>query len=292
MVKKTIKAVISKKINELISSIESEEVRNLVKENTFVTGGCITSMLLNEEVNDFDLYFKTKETVVELAKYYVDKFKENNKDKILPASCVEEDPEDHDRIRILIESAGVLSEQDKSGVEDEDGITEGLVTEIEGKPRYRPIFITDNAITLSGKIQIIIRFWGEPEKVHRNYDFIHCTNYWTSWQDDLHLNVDALESTLSKNLFYVGSKYPLCSVIRTRKFIKRGWNINAGQYLKMLLQVSELDLTDIKILKDQLIGVDSAYFAALISAVEGEQEEDPSFELNASYLIEFIDKIF
>ena len=34
-------------------------------------------------------------------------------------------------------------------------------------------------------------------------------------------------------------------MIRTRKFLKRGWHINAGQYLKMCFQISELDLSDI-----------------------------------------------
>ena len=47
---------------------------------------------------------------------------------------------------------------------------------------------------------------------------------------------------LARQLVYQGSKYPICSMIRTRKFLQRGWHINAGQYLKMAFQVSELDL--------------------------------------------------
>ena len=62
----------------------------------------------------------------------------------------------------------------------------------------------------------------------------------------------------------MGSKYPLCSIIRTRKFIQRGYTINAGQYLKMAMQLNELDLKDVSVLQDQLIGVDSAYFDMVI----------------------------
>jgi hypothetical protein len=36
---------------------EDEQVRKLALENTIVTGGSIASMLLNEKVNDFDIYF-------------------------------------------------------------------------------------------------------------------------------------------------------------------------------------------------------------------------------------------
>jgi hypothetical protein len=46
--------------------------------------------------------------------------------------------------------------------------------------------------------------------------------------------------------------------------IQRGWTVNAGEILKMLFQVSELDLKNIEVLEEQLIGVDVAYFSLLI----------------------------
>jgi hypothetical protein len=57
MKKKTINSVICKKFDEWVSSIEDKSVASLVSENSIVTGGCIASMLLKEEVNDFDVYF-------------------------------------------------------------------------------------------------------------------------------------------------------------------------------------------------------------------------------------------
>src|SRR3546814_2766082 len=47
----------------------------------------------------------------------------------------------------------------------------------------------------------------------------------------------ALDGLLRKELRYVGSKLPVCSLIRLRKFIRRGWVGNAGQILKMTMQV-------------------------------------------------------
>src|SRR3546814_2527635 len=89
-----------------------------------------------------------------------------------------------------------------------------------------------------------MRFYGEADAIHENDDVVHCTNDWTSKDANLTLRQPALESLLCKELRYVGSKYPVCSVIRLRKFIRRGWVINAGQILKMMMQVSELDLTN------------------------------------------------
>ena len=56
----------------------------------------------------------------------------------------------------------------------------------------------------------------DPAKIHENYDYIHCMNYWT-YETGLVLRGDALESILTKQLAYKGSLYPLCSIFRARK---------------------------------------------------------------------------
>lgn len=75
-----------------------------------------------------------------------------------------------------------------------------------------------------------------------------------------------------------------------RKFIQRGWKINAGQILKMCFQISKLDLTNINILRDQLTGVDVAYFRQLIEACESELQNNT--EIDEGYICQLIDKIF
>ena len=286
---KTIKAVIAKKINDWVSSIDDPAVAELAKKNTIVTGGAIASMLLNEPVNDFDIYLRTKQAAEAIATYYVNKFTEETKWPLK----LEVTP---DRIRIVTErghrgeTAGNLEMLGSDQIDDayEQAESMALETEDDGKPPYRPVFMSTNAITLSHRVQIVIRFYGEPDAIHENYDYVHCTNYWTSWDGALTLRQPALESLLSKELRYVGSKYPVCSVIRLRKFIKRGWTINAGQILKAVMQISELDLTDPKVLEDQLTGVDSACFMELMTKL---REKDPE-KVNAAYLVEIIDRMF
>ncbi len=271
MNRKNIKAVIRKKINAWLSSIDDDEVRNLAAKNTIVTGGCIVSMLLKEEVNDYDLYFSNRGTAIAVAKYYVTKFKESH-----PYQTITLDDTNEDRIRIKVESKGVAGDLENGAEPEQD------------KPLYRPVFLSSNAITLSDKIQLIIRFYGDAEEIHKNYDFVHCTSYWTSKDDELVLYAPALESILARELRYVGSMYPLCSIIRTRKFIARGWTINAGQYLKMAMQVHALDLLDIAVLEDQLCGVDTAYFDILICALRKQEGS----KIDASYIAEIVDRIF
>lgn len=307
---KTIKAILAKKFNEFTASIEDEAVRKLVKNNTIITGGCIASMLLGEKINDFDLYFTDHATTKAVAEYYVKRFEVKNRHGI-PCAIFVDDTDG--RVRVVVKSAGVASENGADADYEyfegsAEGSAAGYIGEVMGDAgeieeayqeteelaletadaTYRPVFMSTNAITLSDKIQIVLRFYGEADAIHENYDFVHCTNYWTSGDGKMTLRQPALESLLCKELRYVGSKYPVCSVIRLRKFIRRGWVINAGQMLKMMMQISELDLTNPKVLKDQLTGVDSAYFLEVMSKL---RENDPE-KVNAAYLVEIIDRMF
>lgn len=287
MNKRAIKSVLQKKHNSFVNSIKDEKVRDLVDKHSIITGGCIASMLLGEKINDFDYYFDSRNVALEVTKYYVEEF-----NRIRGAEIAELREKDNGRISIFISSDGIAEEDHGDEVEDYGDEAEDLSAEDNTKQDYRPIFLTSNAITLSNKIQLVIRFFGSPEEIHENYDFVHCTNYWYSKTGELVLNQAALESLLSKELYYVGSKYPLCSLIRTRKFIKRGWNINAGQYLKMAMQLNELDLRDVETLEEQLIGVDVTYFQMLIEALNERKEKNKDFAYDSGYIATIVDRIF
>ena len=120
---------------------------------------------------------------------------------------------------------------------------------------YNISYISPLAITLTDKIQIITRFYGSPKEIHSNYDFVHCTAYWTSWDNRLVIPHQVKDAVKAKHLVYIGSKYPVASAIRTKKFLKKGWNINAGQFLKIAMQISELNLHNEEELREQLVGM-------------------------------------
>ncbi len=281
MKSKSIKSILGKKFREFAATITDPHVQKLVERDSIITGGSIASMLLNEKVNDYDIYFSTKETAYAVALYYASKFDPAGAGKLEVRNF-------GGRIEFAGTALGASRDTRMDADEFEDSGAQEAVDAAPADGTYRVLFLSPNAITLSDQIQIIVRFHGDADKIHENYDFVHCTNYWTSKDGEVVLRHAALEALLTKELRYIGSKYPLCSIIRTRKFIFRGWRINAGQYLKMALQLNELDLLDIEILKDQLIGVDSAHFIDLIDRIK---QGDPA-KINAAYVCEIIDRIF
>jgi hypothetical protein len=300
----TIRAVLRKKIGNWLDTIEDKELQIEAEKSVIVSGGAIASMLLGEKPNDYDLYFDNKATTKKIAEYYVKKFNESNKIKSLVeyAAEVREQKvvnckgEFEDRIIIYMKSAGVAAEEQEEYryfEAEPDSNTETFVDSIAAKlqenpaelveeiavklktekQRYRPIFLTDNAITLSDKVQLIIRFYGDIDEIHKNFDYVHATCTYRFHTDHLFLPSAALEALLSKTLVYTGSLYPIASIFRIRKFIERGFRITAGQLLKIIWQINELDLNNISLLNDQLIGVDVAYMRQLIDRI---QDDKPS----------------
>lgn len=306
MKKKTIAAIIARKFDAWVGSIQDSTLKELVKDNTICTGGAVASLFLGEPPNDFDFYFRNQSVAYEVARYYVDRFKAATNNTLEAKDCGSIFVEKmFDRVTIKVKSKGTASEDNPDGYqyfemspEDRSLMTEyiQLATAIkvekpkdgEDKPKYRPVFLSRNAITLSDDIQLIIRFYGEPDQIHENYDFVHCCNYWASWQRYVTTRPEAVEALLTRELRYVGSKYPLCSLFRIKKFVERGWKVNAGTILKVAWNLQSFNLNDIATLEEQLTGVDVAYFMELIAKL---REKNPD-AVDGSYLMQLIDNMF
>jgi len=254
--KQTIVKILRKKINNWIETIPDEELQKLIKRDVLVSGGSIVSLLLGEEVNDYDLYFKTTETAERLLSFYL---------YVADASDV----------KVLVEGSRV-----KPLIGDRGQIV------CDGKENYAVRCITDNAITLNNDIQLIIRFTGSSHEIHKNFDFVHATCVYDFCDNKLNLPEAALTSILAKDLVFINSVYPVAALLRIRKFINRGWRISAGQMVKIILKTNKLDLYDLETLKDQLIGVDSLYMSEFIKEVADRGE------VNYTVLAEILDSVF
>lgn len=336
---KTINSILTKKVNEWVETINDETLKNKVKDNIIVTGGCITSMLLKEKINDFDIYFTDLRTTYDVARYYHKEYFGEETEDCRVQLCTKRDsgkwmdiekddegiplsiepnieeildtykPEPNEdvkyRVRIWIRSTGVAGEEpqeeeyneqyDPIEQQENKDITEALddLEDVldEAKQKYQPTYITDNAITLTNKIQLVLRFYGSPEDIHGNYDYLHVTNYWDSKSKKVTTNKEALECILAKELKYVGSRYPLASIFRMRKFIQRGWTVNVGQILKAVMQLNDMDLNNPNVFAEQVTGVDVHFMSMLVKQIQKKHEEDPDADIKG-YAMTIINKIF
>lgn len=245
-------------MNEWVDSVSvtRQDVRQAINRCT-IAGGAIVSLLQDISPNDYDVYTKTKEDCELLARYYVELFNWDNQleqDEYRKATVVV----DGDKVKVIQPAMdGATIKQDVS--------------------KFRPIFISPNAITLKGNVQLIFRFYGEPEKLVQEFDFEHCTGYFhrVSWENvvyknELVLNEDMLMSVLTKELKYRHGKYPVSSLLRLQKYIQRGYTIPTGELIKLALDISKLDLSDSQVFSDQLSGVDLQLSADVLKAANNE----------------------
>lgn len=262
-----IKGKLRTAVDEFMASISEESIQSLFRDESYIGGGAIASLVSDEEPNDLDFYFKTTDACYKVAMYFLAKMKAEY-------DCRVEKVENGLAIRV---PHGILRDE-----------------RVEGK-KYQPLVVTANAISLSDGIQIIIRFAGSTDEIAGNFDFLHTKGIYDYKENALIIPEDTLEAIQQKRLTYTGSAYPLASMIRSRKFIKREWTINAGQYLKMALDLNKLDLSDPLVLKEQLIGVDLLIFDAFLRALEEKKKgeiDEVSFEEKFDSLFDMIDEAF
>lgn len=287
---RAIKREITKKLNNFYYSIDEgrQDVLEALSRGT-VAGGAIASYLQGEEPNDLDIYLRNKEDLVTVMDYYLKTYDlvggddylgvKDKETKHFNSELVHYVPDDSG---IKINEGGVYVYLSSSG--------RASVSEEEEQEKYVPVFVSSNSMTLSNGIQIITRFSGEPEQIIKNFDYAHTLNYYDIESRELVLNKKALVSIMTKNLIYTGSLFPLCSLFRMRKFMERGYSINTGQILKMVMQLNYLDLNDTSVLEEQLIGVDSAYMEMFISSLNKAKREGT--DISKGYVMNLIEEMF
>jgi len=323
MNKKNITINFRKYLDDFLESIDNRSLRDRLRKNIIVTGGSIVSSVLDEEINDYDIYIKDKKVLIEISNYLIDKLCEREGYERSAFLVLHKDH------NVVIEA---LKLEDVSGAEDyNNGSTKESKTtyhiggihihasmlfqiqhtfrnhsdrvkifmlndfdkyfkkikKIDKDNKYIVKNISSNAITLSDKIQIIVRFYGDYRDIHKNFDFVHATNYFT-FNEGVVLQHDAMEAILSKDLKYIGSKYPLASLFRMKKFIERGWKINAGEIVKIAMQLNEMNLLDELVLEEQLTGVDMQLFGEVIDRIRGFKKDS----LTSETIIEIINDVF
>ena len=278
-----------------------------LKKNIIISGGCIPSLYLDEDVNDYDIYITDKEVLNKLITLLIEiwnKFKYavkltdvpqleviNNKDsndiKIVKSgeTSTSEIYSNNSSVDGLVNNVKSIEEttffnEDKKdspewiNQESYIGKTKKNIekinkfSNIESIQGIIPTYISPRAIMLNNDMHIIIHSYKNIEEIHKNFDFEHCKNYWKYQDKKLYINLESIEAILNKQLKYTNSLYSLSSLLRAFKFVKRGWSIQPSDILKILFQIRELELSSVDDLKNHLGAMDIIYVNRLVKKIK------------------------
>lgn len=255
MLKSTVCNAVKEPFNNWIDSISDINLREMLYRRAFIAGGAILSVYRGETPKDTDVYFTDPDVAVTTLRYY----------GLIVSPSLFEDLEGNLETRLKIISH------------------EGLLNCNEP---FQPLYATPNTLTLSNNIQLVIRYTGSPYDLIKKFDYDHTKMY--VHKSNLGITEAAKTSILSNELIYNRGPYPLSSLFRLKKFLKRDWNISAGQLTKLAMQLNKIDFTNLAQLKDQLYGIDVIHIEQLITELS---KIDPN-DLNTDLISELIDMIF
>jgi hypothetical protein len=200
-----------------IDSVTEPELACRLRDEAYIAGGAIASLLLDEQVQDYDVYVREEATAQAVKAYYEEFFRR------YPAPPF--DP------RHPFTAAADLSEP------------------------CRPLAMTANAVYLSYRIQLMTVFYGEPAWMVSNYDFHHCSGYYTAREGRLVVLEEARQAIAARSLHYrPGRTFPMLSVLRLPKFIARGYTIDLAQLFQLVAEVAAGGLGDHEKIR-QLLGL-------------------------------------
>lgn len=277
-------------------SIDDIKVRDLVRRNSIITGGCIPSLLWDEEVHDYDIYFRNFETVAAVAEYYVEQLKMINSryaftDNV--RNIISVDYSTPEQVSFAIKNGGYATVKDvlcdtpfyAQSYEIRNFVE--LATYFRGKEYYQPLVISKNAITLTNKIQLVTKFYGSPSEITSRFDFEHTKCYWDN-NGRVNYPQKSLLCITSKELNYVkGHKYPLSTLRRVCKFLKRGWKISAIDLIHIALDINALDLKNEKVAKEQFEGLYGDFFDNTLQVLKQDVKDGRS--ITHEYINRIID---
>lgn len=70
--------------------------------------------------------------------------------------------------------------------------------------------------------------------------------------------------------------YPISTLVRVQKYLKKGFNIQPSQLVKLAIKINQCDISTVDALKAQLHGIDMALLSPVISALEVKFGKDPA----------------
>ena len=203
-----------------MKNIFVKELKKLIPQPTWnflkahkcmLVGGALTSILTKKEINDFDIYFKDRDSFI-LSLMDVRNIKDN-----LP---IEEFPE-------------------------EDEINFQHLDQYE----FHYLCHTEKSVTFKPKYSEVLfqfihqNFYKDVDEVFNDFDFTINMIGYDFELDEVVVHPEAMLH-LSQRILVTnsGTKYPLISILRTNKYQERGYTISKKEMIKLLLAVNKLEI--------------------------------------------------
>lgn len=185
------------------------------------------------------------------------------------------------RLGILLSGGAIVSFFTNNPVNDLDfyikdpkNIPEAMVFLRKWFPE--PPFTSINATTYKRKsgrnvfvAQLITKFTGDPDKIHDFFDFTVTQASYDFELAEFVFGSRFFADLAKRRLVFLGkSHYPICALYRTKKYQERGFYLPGVTLMHIGLSITRLKISNYGQLKEQLMGIDTAYLQGFLEKYE------------------------
>ena len=123
---------------------------------------------------------------------------------------------------------------------------------------------------------ILPELFGDPKTIFGYYDFTVCMAAYQFTEDGKEegfiFGDDFFKHIGQRRLvFHTGTMFPICSMLRVMKYIKKGFFITGMEILKIGLSIHSLKMDTYADLRRQLQGIDTAFLADLTAQMKPDE---------------------
>lgn len=153
---------------------------------------------------------------------------------------------------------------------------------------------TDSALSVideGHRVQLIKVITGTPEEVIKSFDFTICQAAYDFESGFIFGPEFFLHLAQRRLVFNISAEYPICSLYRLQKFIKRGFQFSGIDAIKLGLRIQALRLATVEDLRRQLMGIDTLFLKDLTDSLVGEAEKRYDFNEFMATLEIWLDRL-
>lgn len=123
------------------------------------------------------------------------------------------------------------------------------------------------------------------------FDFTVCQAAF--FRDQFYFGEDFLLDNAARRIVYTGSEFPISSLVRVNKYLRKGYTISSEQLVKISMSIHSLKIESAEALKSQLMGIDILYLRDKLNGITDEAigiKDGDDYQARKEKMADFLSK--
>ena len=116
---------------------------------------------------------------------------------------------------------------------------------------------------------------GDADSIFDSFDFTVCMGSYKFKTDEFYFDDNFFKHLAQKRIVFNNrTPFPIASLVRTKKYMSRGFTMSNVETFKLALAINKLDLSNYKTLRHQLMGMDASILKPMLDSLAACEDAD------------------